>query len=416
MSNINQYIQAATRENTRKSYQSAVRHFEEHWGGFLPATADAIARYLADYAHSLSINTLRLRVAALGQWHQAYGYPDPTKAPLVRKVLKGIRELHPPKERQAKPLQIEQLTALDDWLNKQIKVSTESGDLPKTLRYTRDRALILLGFWRGFRSDELRHLKIEAIEHLPGVGLRIYLDRTKTTRGYSGAHFDVPALNNLCPVHAYLNWVELIGVDKGPVFRRISRSGVLGENELGVNGVVTILRRCFEEAGLAMPDTYSGHSLRRGFANWANANGWDVYSLMNYVGWRDMKSAMRYLDKPESQHLISASAKSSNIKPPYSLNHTEILVRLDVEPFKANQARAARKLRELVEQFLLSPFDVERLTGQPEQFRIHVEHSTENELEEKLEALLSDIHAAARDRQCFVEAHLVQENGRKSWS
>lgn len=36
--------------------------------------------------------------------------------------------------------------------------------------------------------------------------------------------------------------------------------------------------------------------MRRGFANWANDNGWDVKSLMEYVGWRDVKSALRYID------------------------------------------------------------------------------------------------------------------------
>ena len=36
MSTIDQYVSAATRDNTRRSYQSAIRHFEETWGGFLP--------------------------------------------------------------------------------------------------------------------------------------------------------------------------------------------------------------------------------------------------------------------------------------------------------------------------------------------------------------------------------------------
>ncbi|WP_412032775.1 hypothetical protein [Pseudomonas syringae] len=36
--------------------------------------------------------------------------------------------------------------------------------------------------------------------------------------------------------------------------------------------------------------------MRRGFASWAHSNGWDLKSLMAYVGWRDIKSAMRYID------------------------------------------------------------------------------------------------------------------------
>ena len=90
MSKIEQYIHAATRDNTRRSYKAAIHDFEVSWGGFLPATADSVARYLADHAEALAVSTLKLRLAALAQWHNDQGFPDPTKAPIVKKVLKGI--------------------------------------------------------------------------------------------------------------------------------------------------------------------------------------------------------------------------------------------------------------------------------------------------------------------------------------
>ncbi|MGF6659152.1 hypothetical protein QF000_000796 [Paraburkholderia atlantica] len=71
-----------------------------------------IARYLADHAETLSINTLRSRLAALAQWHQTQGFPDPTKAPHVRKVLRGIVALHPATKKRAKPMQLAQLEKL----------------------------------------------------------------------------------------------------------------------------------------------------------------------------------------------------------------------------------------------------------------------------------------------------------------
>lgn len=67
-----------------------MRHFEVKWGGFLPATADSVARYQADYAELLSVNTLRNRLAGLTQWHIDQGFPDQIKALVVRKVLRGI--------------------------------------------------------------------------------------------------------------------------------------------------------------------------------------------------------------------------------------------------------------------------------------------------------------------------------------
>lgn len=88
---FDRYIDAANRESTKRSYAGAVRHFKIEWKGFLPATPDSVARYLAHYAESLALNTLQQRLVALTQWHNEQGFPDPTKFPVVRIVLKGIR-------------------------------------------------------------------------------------------------------------------------------------------------------------------------------------------------------------------------------------------------------------------------------------------------------------------------------------
>ena len=78
MTRVDEYLKAAERKNTLLSYASAIRHFEEEWKGLLPASSDAIARYLADYASTLSSNTLRHRLAALSRWHLDQGFADPT--------------------------------------------------------------------------------------------------------------------------------------------------------------------------------------------------------------------------------------------------------------------------------------------------------------------------------------------------
>ena len=153
MSGIDRYLEAATRENTRRSYQSAIRHFEVEWGGFLPASADAIARYLADHAQSLSANTLRARLAALAQWHQTQGFPDPTKTSHVRKVLKGIAALHPSTEKRAKPLQLAQLERLAAWLDAQIAQATEMGDARTHASHTRQ---LVAGFPRRLNLSASR--------------------------------------------------------------------------------------------------------------------------------------------------------------------------------------------------------------------------------------------------------------------
>ncbi|MGD8176663.1 site-specific integrase [Marinimicrobium sp. C6131] len=296
MSSIDHYIHAATRANTRRAYQAAVQHFEAEWGGFLPATADSVARYLVDHARTHSLNTLRQRLAGLAAWHLEQGFSDPTKAPHVKKVLKGIAELHPVPEKRARPIQLVQLTAIIAHLDQQI-AQHESHALP--LQPLRNKALMLMGFWRAFRSDELARLDVEHIQAEPSSGMEIYLPRTKGDRSGQGRYFKAPALKQLCPVEAYLDWINAAQIEQGPVFRGVNRWGRLADEALHPNSIIGIVRSCCQNAGIEGSDAFSSHSLRRGFANWANDQCWDTKSLMEYVGWRDVHSAMRYIDAPD---------------------------------------------------------------------------------------------------------------------
>lgn len=262
----------------------------------MPATADSIAKYLVHYADTLAINTLRQRLAALAQWHIDQGFPDPTKAPVVRQVFRGIQRLHPAQEKRAKPLQLDQLEQLMTWLDSAITSAGATNDQIAQLRHTRDKALVLLGFWRGFRGDELARLEVQYVEAIPGEGMTCYFPQTKGDRQFKGSTFKAPALSRLCPVAAYQAWIDLSGLESGAVFRSINRWGKLNEDGLNPSSILPLLRSLFGKAGILDADDYSAHSLRRGFANWATSNGWDLKTLMEYVGWKNIQSAMRYVD------------------------------------------------------------------------------------------------------------------------
>jgi hypothetical protein len=70
-----------------------------------------------DYVETLAVAALRLRLAGIAQWHIDQSFPDPIKAPVVRKVLRGVAELHPATEKQAQPLQLSQLQQLQEQSN-----------------------------------------------------------------------------------------------------------------------------------------------------------------------------------------------------------------------------------------------------------------------------------------------------------
>ena len=418
MTDIDRYRDAAYRENTRRSYRSALRHFEVDWGGFLPASSESVARYLATYASILNPGTLRHRLAALSRWHNEHGFPDPTKQVLVRDVLKGARALHPAPQKQARPLEFDALEMVVTWLERAIDLASQREDRPTLLRATRDRALVLLGFWRGFRADELSRLRVEHIEVRAGEGLSCYLPRSKGDRALQGRHFDCPALPKLCPVAAYTAWIDAAGLTEGAVFRRLDRNGVLGSKGLNPGSLISLLRRVLRSAGVADASQFSSHSLRRGFAGWARSAGWDVKDLMAYVGWQDVKSAMRYLEgDTESQKtrfeasLLGASAPNVT-EPPAA---TVVELRMIVNSHDGS-ARAARRVTDLILKTCLERYAVHRLDKSTGRYELMLPASSRDALDEIAYALLDEAYRIADDGCCSLEASMRQPATGWNWN
>jgi hypothetical protein len=278
------------------------------------------------------------------------GFPDPTKTPHARKALKGIATLHPVTQKRAKPLS-----------------------------HLRNRALVLLGFWRGFRSDELSRLCVEQVTIEPGRG--------------------------------------------------IDRWGRLSNEGLHAGSFVPLLRALFRAAGVPAPESYSSHSLRRGFANWANSNGWDVKMLMEYVGWKDVRSAMRYVDAadPFAQHriesalavtplaspssapaataLVSKTAAPTVTAPASSKAATRLTLQLVIER-NSKFVRGMTKARRWIEDFCLPEYAMRCLNRQRTRYELVMPFVHGPELEAAIEDLLGEIHSTADLCNCMAEAVL----------
>lgn len=428
MSKLNQYIQAATRDNTRRSYQSAIRHFEIEWGGFLPASANSVARYLADHADLLAINTLRQRLAALAQWHIDQGFPDPTKAPVVRKVFRGIQKLHPSQEKRAKPLQMEQLGQVTHWLDEAIKAARVADARADELRCIRDKAILLLGFWRGFRGDELTRLEVEYVEVVHGEGMTCYFPQTKGDRQFKGTFFKVPALSQLCPVAAYTAWIELADLHDGPAFRSVDQWGHVGAVGLNADSLIPLLRSLFTNAGVESPLQYSGHSLRRGFANWATAHGWDLKTLMEYVGWKNVQSAMRYVesadpfakDRIESMLKPTTNQLPASIPAPMeilksSIQRVQLDVTLSMKCF-SKHVRTLKKAHALIEEFCFVPHRMRRMDKQGHRYQLQISCEHSEQLEEIVADMLDEMHRIASGNRCFIEVSIHNVLTGKFWN
>src|SRR5450830_1211249 len=174
-----EFITAATSENTRRAYRSAVRHFLA-WGGRLPSDESIIVNYLLAFSDSLNPRTLSLKMTALSQWHRHQGFADPCATPHVRKVLLGIsRSRGRPAEKAAALL----LADMEKIVEAQLRDSSLKG--------LRDCALLQIGFFGGFRRSELVSLQIEYLTWQK-EGLVIQLPRSKTDQTGKGISKAIP--------------------------------------------------------------------------------------------------------------------------------------------------------------------------------------------------------------------------------
>lgn len=309
MSDVERYMAAGRRKNTVRTYESGLRHYEAEWKGLLPATVDNVCRYLAAYATELSVPTLKHRLAALSKWHKENRFSDPTKDSRVKQVLNGIKAEHPHTSQQAVALGISDLAKAVHALEAAGEEAYQADDRKGVLQHKRDLAFLLIGFWRGFRGNELCNLQVKNVHAERGIGLEVMVRGSKGDRRNDGISFSTPALPKLDPVGAYLDWVESAGLTDGPVFRSISRWGVVSEAPLSTSNASKLLREILVRGGLDA-DKYSSHSLRHGFAHWATNHGWDLPEIMDYVGWSDAKSALRYMPKKSPFQRMAEAAYS----------------------------------------------------------------------------------------------------------
>ncbi|HEU4855035.1 MAG TPA: tyrosine-type recombinase/integrase [Nitrosospira sp.] len=281
------FISAATSENTRRTYRSAIRHFYA-WGGALPCDSGAVLRYLLAYSDSLNPRTLALRLTALAQWHAFQGFPDPTADPSVRKTLKGITRTHGKPKKKAKALPIEDLEAIVAKLEPDI-----------SLIAIRNNALLQIGFFGALRRSELAALMVEELAWETD-GLVITLARSKTDQEGEGVSKAIPYGGPdgiCCPVRALKRWVEAANIISGAVFRRVTRWGAIGTDPLSDGSINNILEACAKAVDLAYVPELSSHSLRRGLATSAHRSGADFKDIKRQGGWRHDGTVQGYIEE-----------------------------------------------------------------------------------------------------------------------
>ena len=272
------YLVASYAENTRRAYETDVSHFKR-WGGRIPATPEQLSRYLAFYAGRLAYATLSRRISAIHREHAARGLPSPARSELVRATLRGIGRTYSRKQRQVRPL-------LNEHLRRMLRYMRGSAGI-------RDRALLLLGFFGGFRRSELSALNTNDLDQAPW-GLSVVIRRSKTDQEGIGRRVKIPRVKSaLCAVRALKTWLKQRAAE-GPLFVRVTPSGKATSHRISGYTIAQIIKRRAGETGLN-PEEFSGHSLRAGFITAAAKAGAATWQIKQQTGHKSDAALARYI-------------------------------------------------------------------------------------------------------------------------
>ncbi len=283
---LQQYLQAATSDNTRKAYRSAIRQFEK-WGGRLPTDRETIVRYLLARAGSLNTRTLDLHLTALSQWHHYQGMNDPVHDPLVRKTMEGMRRTHGQPKRKAKALRLEHIAqmvgVIQQW--------------PDTVKRRRDLAMVLTGFFGAFRRSELVAIQVVDLIWEP-EGLIIQLPRSKTDQKAVGMTRALPYSEpGCCPATAIKEWLAAAEIHDGPLFRPVNRWGQIQARPLNPGAINDLLKSLGTACQFNFVPDLSSHSLRRGLSTSAARERVDFEAIKKQGGWKSDTTVWEYIEE-----------------------------------------------------------------------------------------------------------------------
>jgi len=271
------FARAATSENTQRAYRAGWRVFTDRFCvdlGYqpLPATPETVVEFITWSSDQVKVSTIEARLAAISFAHRLAGFPDPTADNDVRLVMMGLRKKKGmPPERQD-PL-------MDQSLQKALTA------LPRSLRGTRDRALLLIGYACALRRSEIAAMKIDDLRFSEGE-MVVALPRRKTDPYGHGTTIVVPKVGGpLCAVTALRRWLRESGIEKGPIFRRIDRWENLGSDRLDGKSIADIIKAAAKSAGLDSL-RISGHSLRVGFVTSADEHNVPIGRIREVTGHR----------------------------------------------------------------------------------------------------------------------------------
>jgi len=294
-------VAASERTKTQKQYDSNFKQFE---GWCMERKIDPYAyntinlvNFLADYGKGKKIQTIKaMRSAVSSTWKLLY--PDQAQAGeeyLVKKILKGKRELEPQKPGQDEAVW-DIRTVLDmfrKWGDNEVLTLTQ-------LTYKTVMLTALVTMCRP-RSE------LSKINLLKGVKVQENKITIKVIKPKSG-NDKIIQIDNLvedpiiCPVKTLVDYMTVLKEKSSPddtsnLFRTISKP----HNNASEGTVAAWIKKTLEEAGINTK-SHKPHSTRSASATNARNLGASDEDIMKRAGWSRVTTFNKYYFKPKAEH------------------------------------------------------------------------------------------------------------------
>jgi len=166
----------------------------------------------------------------------------------------------------------------------------------------RDFALLLTGWFGGFRRSELSSLRWSDVDFSSEEGVSILVRRSKTDKSGHGVTKGLPYHPEpvLCPVRALLRWQKFaVAQGRGgedAVFAPVSSASTISAKHLTGESIAKIVKKTAEQAGIDS-EKVSGHSLRRGFATEAVRQGKRLEQIQRHLAHSSITTTSKYVDE-----------------------------------------------------------------------------------------------------------------------
>lgn len=257
----------------------------------MPADPLMLALWMTEsHRRGIKVATLEKWRTGISQLHQLKGInPSPTSGLPVREALKGLRRARaePPNRKAA---------AAGDELTAMLATIPMT-----TLKGLRDRAMLLVGFSAALRRSELVTLQLGDLRWQTGTGdgdsggVSIYIAKSKTDQEKKGVWVGLARSADpvLCPVNALLLWLRSAAVNKGMIFRGLTRHGTVRDAAVSGRYVAELVKSAAAAAGLN-PAIFSGHSLRAGYVTEGYLREVPEDKMQTQGRWSSRQMMMRY--------------------------------------------------------------------------------------------------------------------------